>query len=54
MSWSKVKKGKKPLIWWYHKFICEFGYHINNMRIYYNHLNIMCKKCNINLYGDKC
>lgn len=34
MSWSKVKKGKKPLIWWYHKFMCEK----------YN-INLYCDKC---------
>ena len=60
MAWSKVNKPfKKPLGWWYHKIMCEFGYwwekeanSVTGMRIYYNHLNIMCNKYHINLYGE--
>ena len=54
MSWSKVKKGSKPVGWWYHKIMCEiawvwryrFGYK------YYNyHLDKMLKY-HYNLYGE--
>ena len=60
MSWSKVKKGKKPIMWWYHKLLCELGYylHIQTSQIwflnmYHNHLNIMIKKYKFNLYGEE-
>ena len=52
MSWAKVKKGKKPLRWWYHKILCEFWYSINNDKRYYRHLNIMCDRYGITLYGE--
>lgn len=52
MSWSKVKKGSKPIGWWYHKVLCEFFYNIGNNDLYYKHLNIMVKKYKFNLYGE--
>jgi len=55
MSWSKVTKGKKPIGWWYHKIMCEFGWIIRRCdicRMYYKHLNKMCDKYKINLYGQ--
>lgn len=64
MSWSKVYKPfQKPLLWWYHKILCEtfyfIGHLINNERIYifsnrkYNyHLNKLCDK-GFNLCGEK-
>lgn len=53
MSWSKVKKGKKPLMWWYHKIMCEIGWHWfgHSSKKYYNHLNKMCE-LGFNLYGE--
>jgi hypothetical protein len=54
MSWSKVEKGHKPLGWWYHKIMCEMGWLIRSIdvwKMYYYHLNKMCDKYNINLYG---
>lgn len=59
-NWSTVKKGKKPIGWWFHKILCEGGIlialnvhsYLGN-RIYYYHLNVMCKKYKINLYGEK-
>lgn len=57
MSWAKVQtKFKKPLGWWYHKIMCEIGWSIRNIHnwsMYYNHLNKMCDKYKINLYGNK-
>lgn len=60
MSWSKVKSGKKPPVWWYHKIMCEIGWIMRNSNnklhawnMYYNHLNIMCDKYGFNLYGEK-
>lgn len=59
MSWSKVKKGKKPLMWWYHKLLCELGYWIEHnvhgvfgLRMYYKHLDKLCEY-GFNLYGEK-
>jgi hypothetical protein len=58
MSWSKVKKGKKPLKWWYHKVMAELFYfladHIESfsLKYYYNHLNKCCKN-GFNLYGEE-
>lgn len=46
---------KKPIGWWYHKILCEIGWKIRNIfgwGVYYRHLNKMCDKYNINLYGD--
>ena len=55
MAWSKVKKGiDKPLGWWYHKVMCEFKYHFKSSgNGYYYHLNKMCDKYSINLYGER-
>lgn len=59
MSWSKVnKKTKKPLMWWYYKILCEFGWSFRNYNIlgwiiYYKNLNKMCDKYKINLYGNE-
>lgn len=53
MNWSKVH-GKKPLMWWYHKIMCEIGYNFfgrYSLKTYYKHLNIMCDKYGFNLYG---
>jgi hypothetical protein len=54
MSWSKVKPGKKPLMWWYHKILCEIGYKYfgSGSDVYYKHLEIMCDKYGFNLYGE--
>lgn len=57
MAWSKVDKTyNKPLMWWFHKLLCEFwwsfvwnGKHISK---YYFHLNKMIK-LGFNLYGQK-
>lgn len=57
MSWSKVKRGKKPIGWWYHKVMCEFWWCLRN-RIdsaegyYYKHL-FKLDKHRINLYGER-
>jgi len=56
MSWSKVKKGPKPFMWWFHKIMCEIWWsmrNISNDDMYYYHLNIMNEKYKINLYGEK-
>ncbi len=48
-------KPKKPLMWYYHKVMCEIGWKLRNRLgwdMYYHHLNIMCKKYRINLYGQ--
>lgn len=56
MAWSKITgKEKKPLKWWIHKLLCEYGWLVRNKdyyRTYYHHLN-MCCKCGFNLYGEK-
>jgi len=58
MAWSKVSKRiNKPLGWWFHKILCEFGWSIRNYTskgwdIYYSNLNTLCNKYNINLYGN--
>lgn len=59
MSWSKVQKGKKSFIWWYHKLLCELGYWIEHnvnavygLDMYYKHLNMCCKQ-GYDLYGRK-
>lgn len=60
MSWSKVNKPfQKPVLWWYHKILCEIGYVIEKnihgvfgMRMYYKHLNRLCD-LGFNLYGEK-
>ena len=55
MAWSKLLKGKKPLGWWYHKILCEIGYHWkgSSSDMYYRHLNAMCDVYGLNLYGEK-
>ena len=60
MSWSKIQtKTKKPFGWWYHKIMCEIGYWVEQtfnsvigQRMYYKHLNKMCDKYRLNLYGQ--
>jgi len=54
MAWSKVKKCKKPIGWWYHKILCEIGYHFfgSTSSMYYGHLVIMSTKYGFNLYGE--
>lgn len=53
MSWSKVRKGKKPLMWWYHKLLCEFWYWKKGTgKGYYYHLTKLCDQ-GFNLYGEK-
>ena len=58
MAWSKVNpKHSKPLAWWWHKVLCEFGYsmwyhHKFGQRIYYKHLQ-KCFDLGYNIYGDK-
>jgi hypothetical protein len=56
MSWSKVKSGKKPLGWWYHKILCEIGWSFfggSYSQMYHNHLKSMVNKYRINLYGER-
>jgi len=61
MAWSKVKKPfNKPIGWWKHKILCEFGYwkeqkfnSIQGMGEYYYHLQQMCEKYGYNLYGER-
>ena len=55
MGWSKVVNGKKPFGWWYHKVMCEIGYHLFGglSDMYYDHLNKMCDVYGFNLYGEK-
>ena len=53
--WSKTKKGKKPIGWWFHKVMCEIGWVLRDSigeKMYYRHLNSMWKKYRINLYGE--
>lgn len=55
MAWSKVKyPTEKPLIWWYHKVMCEFGWMVRSdgFGMYYKHLNKLCD-LGWNLYGDR-
>jgi hypothetical protein len=62
MSWSKLEdKSKKPLGWWRHKVLCELGWALRNNILlsnwawsyYYKHLNLMCAKYGINVYGER-
>lgn len=55
MSWSKIETDfKKPLGWWFHKIMCEIAYSIKGSSTsYYFHLNSMCDKYKITLYGHK-
>ena len=53
-TWSKVRKGKKPFMWWVHKVLCEFAYLIRSYvgwKMYYRLLNKLCKY-GFNLYGE--
>jgi hypothetical protein len=53
-TWSKIKKGKKPLLWWFHKVLCEFGWLIrnyDNRKMYYSQLD-NCIKLGFNFYGE--
>ena len=54
-NWAKIThKGYKPLGWWYHKIMCELKYDIyGSGKAYYFHLDKMCDKYKINLYGQK-
>jgi hypothetical protein len=60
MAWSRVDKPfQKPIVWWYYKLLCEFGYWIEKtfnsvvgMRMYYKYLNRLCDK-GYNLHGKK-
>lgn len=55
MAWSKVTGNhKKPIGWWFHKILCEYGWIVrkkDNYRTYYGHLNKMAKY-GFNLYGQ--
>lgn len=55
MAWSKIiYKGKKPVGWWFHKIMCETAYALRGSGSwYYYHLDKMCNKYQINLYGKK-
>ena len=55
---SIYAKPKKPLMWWWHKVMCEIGWSLRfkfdfGSKIYYSHLRIMCDKYGINLYGER-
>jgi len=56
MSWSKVSsEHKKPLRWWLHKILCEYGWLVrdkDNSATYNHHLKV-CSDLGFNLYGDK-
>ena len=57
MSWANVEKGRKPIMWWYHKVIAEIGWSLRNKSsfgwgIYYSHLRKLCKY-GFNIYGRK-
>lgn len=54
MAWSKVKKGKYPFMWWYHKVVCELGYKFfgSTSDMYYGHLQKCCD-LGFNIYGTK-
>jgi len=50
-----IKAKHKPVMWYYHKAMCEIGWKLRNRfgwDMYYYHLNIMCKKYRINFYGE--
>ena len=55
MAWSKIEtKFKKPIGWWYHKILCELAYELRGAETwYYYHLNKMCDKYKITLYGRR-
>ena len=56
MAWSKVsKENYKPIKWWMHKILCEWGWIVrnkDNYKTYYHHLN-MCLMQGFNLYGNR-
>jgi hypothetical protein len=53
-GWAPInKRHKKPLMWWYHKVMCELYYRYKGSNDgYYKHLIIMVNIYNINLYGE--
>jgi hypothetical protein len=54
MRWSKVSKiYRKPIMWWFHKVMCEFHYNLSGgSKYYYFHLDAMCNVYKFNLYGE--
>ena len=55
MAWSKITGNKRKSIWWwYHKVLCEIGYHAfgGNSKMYHSHLAVMCDVYGFNLYGE--
>lgn len=56
MGWAKVdSEHRKPLKWWFHKLMCEYGWLIRDKdcwNTYYHHLNKCCY-LGFNLYGKK-
>lgn len=54
MAWSKVKRGKKPMKWWFYKYLTEWAYFAERGggKRYYYFLNKLCKT-GFNLYGEK-
>jgi hypothetical protein len=56
MAWSKVSsEHKKPLRWWLHKILCEYGWLIKDKDCWktYNHHLKMCCDLGYNIYGQK-
>ena len=58
IDFRKIEEGKKPFGWWYHWLLCEAGWFLRNRidcgwSMYYRHLNKMCDKYKITLYGRK-
>lgn len=53
-KWSPVTKGRKPLGWWYYKWIAEIGYYFkgSSSSMYYDNLTKMYRKYRLNLYGE--
>lgn len=53
MGWSKVSSDhRKPLMWWFHKVLCELGWALGSTKRYEYHLDKMVK-LGYNLYGNK-
>jgi hypothetical protein len=55
-SWGKLKDRRpKPFGWWYHKVLAEIGWAFRDFgwSMYYKHLNIMCDRYKINIYGEE-
>jgi len=56
------KKRWRPLGWWFHRALCAIGWQFRHVkvesvacaawRMYHKHLNAMCDKYGINLYGE--